>query len=171
MKHTRVKDVVYFFCSKMDPDTDVVSLNTMQKLCYYAQGFSLAIFGEPLFQEVIYISGNGPYCEEVFQLFQKDQEAKSNNLDQYNKIISSDISCNYNLYAFLSKKEVNMLNEVWKVYGQFSGWKIRDLIWNDPCCEKYFHERRLDDMLKPAIISHEDMKKYFKTLVKEVSNG
>ena len=44
------------------------SMTTMklQKLCYYAQAWSLAWDGKPLFKEDFQAWANGPVCQEVF---------------------------------------------------------------------------------------------------------
>ncbi len=44
-------DVADYFLSRCDEDSgDAISNLKLQKLVYYAQGFSLALLGEPLFQ-------------------------------------------------------------------------------------------------------------------------
>lgn len=47
-------DAADYFLSKIDEDAgDVITNLKLQKLVYYAQGFSLALCGRPLFAERI----------------------------------------------------------------------------------------------------------------------
>ena len=50
MAHLSCYDVAEYFLSKTDEEAgDVISNLKLQKLVYYAQGFSLAVNDEPLF--------------------------------------------------------------------------------------------------------------------------
>ncbi|MCL2803658.1 MAG: Panacea domain-containing protein [Micrococcales bacterium] len=47
-----------------------MSTTKLHKLCYYAQGHSLAWDGEPLFHEELQAWSNGPVCAELFHRHQ-----------------------------------------------------------------------------------------------------
>ena len=56
-------DAADYFLSKIDEDAgDVITNLKLQKLVYYAQGFSLALCGRPLFAERIEAWQHGPVC-------------------------------------------------------------------------------------------------------------
>jgi uncharacterized phage-associated protein len=60
---TSVLDVAWYFVKKGNGDNSITQLK-LQKLCYYAQGFHLAIFGVRLFVEDIEAWDYGPVvCE------------------------------------------------------------------------------------------------------------
>jgi uncharacterized phage-associated protein len=50
----QARDVARYFLAKSEPEAgDTISNLKLQKLCYYAQGFHLAVFGEALFGDRI----------------------------------------------------------------------------------------------------------------------
>jgi uncharacterized phage-associated protein len=60
-------DVAWYFVQKGGGDPSITQLK-LQKLCYYAQGFYLAVFGEPLFSESIEAWDYGPLVVELRQI-------------------------------------------------------------------------------------------------------
>jgi len=58
-----VFDVAKYFLDKLGP----MSTWKLQKLCYYAQAWTLAWDEKPLFQEDFQAWSNGPVCPELFQ--------------------------------------------------------------------------------------------------------
>ena len=120
---------------------DSISNLKLQKLLYYIQGFSLAIYGKPMFKEDIVAWEYGPVVKEVYYKF--------------NKFGSDAIKIPENNIE-LTKNEKSLIIDVWKVYGQFSAWKLRDMTHNEiPWKETKRNE----------IISHAVLKSFFKTLV------
>jgi uncharacterized phage-associated protein len=133
-------DVANYFLSKADEEAgDLISNLKLQKLLYYAQGFSLALYGEPLFTESIWAWKHGPVVLEVYHHFKEYGDAA---LPRPQKT-----------KAF-SKKVQALLNDVYKVYGQFSAWKLRNLTHREPPWA---------DTIQSSIISHASLKAYFKT--------
>ena len=70
-----VYDVANFFVDiqRDQPDSDM-TLEKLQMLVYYAQGFSLAILGHPLFSEELFACECGPACPELCQSTQEVAE-------------------------------------------------------------------------------------------------
>ena len=56
-------DVARYYLNSLG---DITTMK-LQKLCYYAQAWSLAWDGEPLFNEDFQAWANGPVCPELFQ--------------------------------------------------------------------------------------------------------
>ena len=105
----KAKDVAEYFLFKSEPEEeDYISNLKLQKLLYYAQGFNLAINGEPLFMEPIEAWTHGPVVKALYHEY-KDYGAQNINrpekidLDEYDEEAKA------------------LLDEVWEVYGQYSG--------------------------------------------------
>ena len=58
-----VFDVAKYFLNELGEMTTM----KLQKLCYYAQAWSLAWDGEPLFEENFQAWANGPVCPELYK--------------------------------------------------------------------------------------------------------
>jgi uncharacterized phage-associated protein len=141
-----VQDIANYFLTLNDPEAgDFISNLKLQKLCYYAQGFHLAIYGEPLFLENIEAWQHGPVIESLYHTY---------------KEFGSDaipVPENFDLSIF-SKEVRELLDEVYKVYGQFSAWKLRSLTHEEAPWKDAFERGA-------TTITHESMRDYFKTLV------
>lgn len=62
--------VADFFLLQMDRNAgDTISQLKLQKLCYYAQAWHLAVFGEPLFGEPIEAWAHGPVVPSLYSRF------------------------------------------------------------------------------------------------------
>jgi uncharacterized phage-associated protein len=139
-----VRDVARYFLALQDPEAgeDISNLK-LQKLCYYAQGFSLAMRGEPLFRDKIKKWEHGPVIPPLWHDY-KDFEGRS-----IPKVVDLDLD--------LYDSEVrNLLDEVYEVYGQFSGWRLREMTHSEP---PWVNAPR-DGEIKPS-----EMTAYFKTRI------
>ena len=137
-------DVANYFMSLTEDEAgDSITNLKMQKLVYYAQGFALAIFNAPLFSEDIEAWTYGPVVPELYHEFK-----------QYggNPIPRPDhFDC-----SMFSEEEKNLLDNVYSEYGQFSAWRLRDMTHNEPPWK---------NTQVGSVITHDEMKKYFSTLV------
>jgi uncharacterized phage-associated protein len=140
-------ELAKYFLSLTDEDSgDLISNLKLQKLVYYAQGFHLALYNEPLFQEDIVAWKHGPVVPELYHIY-KDYGADAIPLpnDFDGTIYTTQIA--------------EHLDEVYQVYGQFSAWKLRNMTHNEPTW---------NNTLTGNVISHSSMKEFFKTqLIKE----
>ena len=65
-------NVAKYFLLKSNPEIgDTISNLKLQKLLYLAQGFFLAIYGEPLFPEHIEAWTHGPVVPEIYRRFKR----------------------------------------------------------------------------------------------------
>ncbi len=136
-------DVANYFLAQTDEEAgDLMSNLKLQKLVYYAQGFSLAIFDKPLFDEQIEAWAHGPVVPD---LYHRCKEYGPNSIPRPEEI---DIS-------IYDEDICELLNEVYKVYGQFSAWKLRNMTHEEPPWKNNYPT--------PRLISHNEMKEYFKT--------
>jgi uncharacterized phage-associated protein len=138
-------DVARFFLTLSEPDAgDFLSNLKLQKLCYYAQGFHLAMFDEPLFPDSIVAWEHGPVVPEVYEKYRgHGGEAIP---------VPTDVD-----FGVLPERAQEMMREVWDTYGQFSAWKLRNLTHAEPPWKK---------TRRGSVISIELMKDYFRTQLK-----
>lgn len=141
-------DVASYFV-RLDEDNDDRSITNMklQKLAYYAQGFYLALYDEPLFNERIEAWIHGPVVPELYHTF-KDHG--------YNPIIlRTDDPWNK-----FNDKQREVIEEVYRTFGQYSAWRLRDMTHEEPPWmnhEGMYHEN------EGNLIPVEEMRDYFKT--------
>ena len=136
----RVAD--YFLTRVKEEEGDLISNLKLQKLLYYAQGFHLALFDDPLFPEPIEAWNHGPVVPEIYHRY---KEFGSNALPQPEDFDS----------ARYSGEVTGFLDEVYNVYGQFSAWKLRQMTHEEPPWKEAYAFR--------GVISLDSMKKFFKT--------
>lgn len=131
----------YFLLLVSEDEGDVISNLKLQKLLYYAQGFSLAIFDEPLFPEKVEAWIHGPVVPEAYHKYK----------------IYGRQSISYHGDADLSKFNEDakeLLDEVYEVYGQFSASMLRNFTHEEPPWK---------DTPAGEEITLDSMKKYFVT--------
>ncbi|HEJ4958444.1 TPA: SocA family protein [Pseudomonas aeruginosa] len=142
-------DVAKFFLAQSNEEAgDLVSNLKLQKLVYYAQGFHLAVYDEPLFTDSIEAWTHGPVVPNVYH--------------HYKQFGSGSIPApiDFNLEAF-SPEQVELLNEVQQIYGQYSAWRLREMTHEEaPWRNNYQAGAMIREI--PA----DDMRQFFKTLVK-----
>jgi len=139
-------DVADYFLSLTSLEAgDLISNMKIQKLVYYAQGFNLAIFSKPMFQEKIEAWTYGPVCPDLYHKYKKyDSNAipVSNNVD----------------FSKYNADTRDLLDEVYEIYGQYSAWKLMNLTHEEPPWR---------DTKPGETITHDAMETYFKTLLTE----
>lgn len=141
---SKAMSVAAYFIGAVNRDEgDVMTHLRLQKLLYYAQGFSLAILDRPLFEDEIQAWKHGPVVPSVYQAFQGIG---------YNPIEpSSTLS-----WDDLDDDEIELLGDVWAVYGRFSATSLADMTHNEPP----WKEAKLRE-----VIPHDAMRRFFVTLV------
>jgi uncharacterized phage-associated protein len=141
------RDVVDYFLSKTINDDDAKLTNLkLQKLIYYAQGFHLAIFNNELYQDEIEAWQHGPVCPTIYHDFKKFGS----------NIIPCD-ECEKDFSDIFNEDQIELLEEIYDVFGQFSAWKLRDMTHEEPTW--------MNNKDSASKISLEEMKEYFKTRV------
>jgi uncharacterized phage-associated protein len=137
-------DIAKYFLAQTNEDAgDLISNLKLQKLLYYAQGFNLALYDEPLFPESIEAWTHGPVVPEVYH--------------EYKDFGSSAIPMPSDVdFSKYDEQTIDLLNEVYSVYGQFSAWKLRSMTHD----EEPWKNANVGD-----IITLKSMEKYFKTQI------
>ena len=110
----RAEDVARYFLVNQNTESGVLISNLkIQKLCYYAQGFALAILKRPLFMEDIERWPHGPV---VPPLWRKYHSYRSD------PIPIPEEPLDLNLYDMAT---INLLNRVNQLYGSYSALELR----------------------------------------------
>jgi len=137
-------DIADYFLTLPDEEVgDSISNLKLQKLVYYAQGFHLAIFDKPLFNETIEAWTHGPVIPDLYQKYK---------VNGYKPIERPD-KVDFNKY---SSDVQELLNDVWNVYGQYSAWRLRDLAHEEIPWQRAYKTNT-------KVIAHKMLREYFIT--------
>lgn len=116
----------------------------LQKLLYYQQGFHLAFFGTPLFEESVESWMYGPVVPSVY--------------DEYSKYGSASLPVTTQAIT-LTDDEERLFNEVFDAYREFSAIGLMNKTHSErPWIEAVPHDRG-------TVISQDSMKAYFLTQI------
>lgn len=135
----------YFLCLADNHEDDSISNLKLQKLVYYAQGFYLAVYEVPLFNESIVAWQHGPVVEDLYHAYKSFGRS------------SIPPSENFSVES-IPVQARELMDEVYEVYGQYSAWKLRNMTHEESPWLKA-------DASSQGVISHDSMKEFFKTLV------
>ena len=92
---------------------DGISNLKLQKLLYYAQGCTLALTGNSLFDDEIMAWKHGPVVESIYHKY-KSFESGAITPEEFDvNSVNSEIT--------------GILEEVYQNFGQFSAWKLRNM--------------------------------------------
>ena len=112
---TSVHEVAKYFLTLGDEEAgDFLSNLKLQKLCYYSQGFHLALFGKPLFYDRIEAWQHGPVVPDLYHLYKVHGSG------------AIPMPHGFDITA-IDEPVRGLLNEVYNTYGQFSAWKLRNM--------------------------------------------
>lgn len=142
-------EIANFFLATADVHDATIDPLKLQKLLYYAQGFSLAIRGEALFEDEFEAWPHGPVVPSVYHHFKRFGRGAIDPPDEtefdWDQIDDEEVE--------------DLLDEVWEEFGQYSGWALRDMTHAEPPWKK--GHQRVDQR-----ISRRSMATYFKARVK-----
>lgn len=111
----KASTVARYFLSLTDEEAgDTISNLKLQKLLYYAQGFHLAVVGEPLFGERVEAWTHGPVVPDVYHLYKHMGSSAIERPEEFDP-------------GEVDEQARSILDEVYDVYGQYSAWKLREM--------------------------------------------
>ena len=140
------QDVADYFLAKVDEEQgDTLTNLKLQKLLYYAQGFCLAIYEEPLFNDEIEAWTYGPVVPAIYH---KYSECGTGSLPKPTTFDESKFSA----------EAGELLNEIQEVFGQFSAWKLANMTHEEPPWR---------NTPVGTVISHDALRDHFKTQLAE----
>lgn len=138
-------DVANYFLTLNDEEVgELISNLKLQKLVYYAQGFHLAIADEPLFIDTIEAWAHGPVVPALYHEYKEYGAGVIPIPDDFDP-------------ETINSETRSLLDEVYNVFGQFSGWKLRNMTHDEPPWKEAYAGDK--------VISKKSMKKYFLTMV------
>lgn len=132
-------------------DTDrgeVVTNLKLQKLLYYVQGFHLAFFGEPLFDDRIEAWTYGPVVPAIYHKYKMQGRS------------GIEVNPEEDVENHLSPEQNDMLQQVLAEYGKFSAVRLMEMTHTEKPWMDAYGKANLE-------ISVETMKNYFDKLVDE----
>jgi uncharacterized phage-associated protein len=132
----------YFLCLQDEDAEDYVSNLKLQKLCYYGQGFYLALNNSRLFNNDILAWQHGPVIEDLYRKYKEFGSKKLPVSDGF--FIES-----------LTRDIRDLLEEIYQKYGQYSAWRLRDMTHSESPWLNAVHSNS-------NIISDKDMISFFK---------
>lgn len=140
---TCMKAAEYFLSLQTEDAGDAISNMKLQKLLYYAQGFSLAILGKPLFNEDFEAWEYGPVIRKIYEEYRSYGD----------KALPKPENFTFDPY---SEEEKKLFDEIYDAFGQYSAWALSEMThqtapWRNAA--------------RNGIISKESMKDYFLTQV------
>jgi uncharacterized phage-associated protein len=111
---TKVLLVADYFLSLSTPGSKKAITNLkLQKLIYYAQGFHLALFGKPMFNDRIEAWIHGPVSPTVYRHY-----------SHYNYNDISSVNNKIELINTLSNHDKQIIELVWELFGTFTGKEL-----------------------------------------------
>lgn len=141
-----VYDVANFFLSiqRDDEEKDITPMK-LQKLVYFAQGYSLALLDHPLFPEQMEAWRHGPVCPALYQKYRPCGG---------NVIQAADTT---DTRAAFTQSEFELLMDVYNQYGQYSASALRNMSHETAPWRAVFSPDAKN------VITFDAMKEYFKT--------
>lgn len=136
----------FLYLDSQQEDGDGISNLKLQKLVYYAQGFSLALLERPLFNSEIQAWTHGPVVPELYH--------------EYKEFGRNPIALNLSKFVpedVFNQEELDLIKEVHSVFGRFSAWSLRNMTHEEEPWQN--HERSAD------CIPVDELKEYFDTRV------
>ena len=143
---TSAHDVATYFVGRATEDGSLITHLKLQKLCYYAQGYSLALMNEPMFSEPIEAWEHGPVVRALY--------------DDYKKYRRSPIP------AAAAPPEIEpwrtkILDMVHRRFGWMSAWELR----NRTHAEVPWREAWNSEDPNPELSNH-SMKAFFRSTLR-----
>lgn len=125
MAHSALTVAKYFLSIPDEDAGELVSNLKLQKLLYYAQGHAVAANGlkNPLFHDKIYAWKHGPVVKSVYDSYAGHMAGALPREDKAPHL-PTDVR--------------EFLNEIYRVYGRFSAWALRDMTHKEPPWVKNF---------------------------------
>ena len=149
MAHSALSVAKYFLAIPDEDSGELVSNLKLQKLLYYAQGFHVALLGinQPLFNDTVYAWKHGPVIKSVYNHYSKygPQALPSEKVP-----------------AVFSQSTIQLLDEVYRVFGRYSAWALREMTHREDPWQKNFDPDR-----KNVEIPLKDLRTFFLKHVKK----
>jgi len=146
------KLIAKYFIYKSNEGKLGITNKKLQKLLYYSQGWSLVLYGKPMFKEDLEAWVHGPAVREIYKEYKKYGFFRIKE-----KISDKEISK-------ISAKDKTLLQDVWRVYGKYDANFLERLSHQEA---PWINARNgLEGYaISSNIISLEELNKYFSSLL------
>lgn len=143
--------VADFFLLHLDINAgDSITNLKMQKLCYYAQAWSLALRDRPMFDCVIRAWAHGPAIPELYHRFKHYGWGCIDPHDLRSEPLN-----------VLSTEDVDHLEAIWLRYGNLSGKDLERLTHSESPWRDAYGDTPIGEKCT-AEISHDSMKNFYR---------
>lgn len=116
---------------------DVLTNLKIQKLLYYIQGFHLAFFDTPIFDDKIVAWRYGPVVKEVYQKLRNYNDSAVELDNEKIKTFSA------------TKEQKDLISSIFEQIGQYSAWKLVEMTHSeDPWKNAALNQEILQSELK-----------------------
>lgn len=160
-KRYRASEVARYFLAKQDVDAgDTISNLKLQKLCYYAQGLSMAARSEPLFDDDLEAWLHGPVVPSVYRDY---RHYGSNALPPV-----TDLD-----FEAFDEADRMILDDVHSYYGQYSAWRLRQMTHEETPWREAYEADQNHKITLEALKAHFDgeVDDAYRTKYDEISRG
>ena len=139
MKFYSASQIAHYFLAKADIDVgELISNLKLQKLCYYAQGLTLGVRKQALFDEKIEAWLHGPVIPSLYAEYKAYKGAA----------IPSPTQLDLSAYGSADRK---LLDDVFEFYGQYSAWRLRELTHLESPWKNAYAEGQNNEISKQAM--------------------
>jgi len=141
----RTLDIANKILAKGTECEDFISNMKLQKLLYYMQGFYLAYFDKPMFEESIEAWMYGPVVPSMYEAYKENG--------------NKGIEYNGEVILLKTPKEESLFNEVFRIYSKYSATGLMEMTHNET-------PWKITKTGVGSVISPEILKQYFKKRIK-----
>lgn len=155
MAPTTASQVARYLICKAHERGDAITNLKLQKLLYYAQGWYLALYDEPLFDDRLEAWVHGAVQPQVYSL--------------YKQFLWEPISASVTCPKFADKEVSSHIDKVLGHYGRYSARDLERMIHRESPWQKA-RGHIPEDKPSKAVIKHQDMKEYFREIGRKNRN-
>lgn len=138
-----------------NPEENLTNLK-LQKILYYLQGYYLAIYDEPLFEDEIEAWKYGPVVNDVYHSYKVYGD---------NSIIIPDFDFNFD---YINNAQKQFINKVYSYFRQFSAIKLMELTHSEfPWISTFGREAIMSKGSLKDFFEQSELKNSFKVLDKK----
>lgn len=137
-----IEEVARYFLAKQAPEEgDLISHLKLQKLCYYAQGLSLATRGVPLFKNELEAWLHGPVVPDLYQQYKQYGDGAIPTPEDVD-------------VAAFAQEDRMILDDVYNYYGQFSAWRLRQMTHSEAPWKDAFERDMNNEISLESLSAH-----------------
>lgn len=162
MESKRINAVANEFLSI--PNNDI-SLLKLLKLCYFAQGFSLAILDRTIFDDPIEAWQYGPVVPALYHEFKHFDSKKITEKSRFT-YLNDHYQLKSETPILENKDEKKIIQIVWNMYGKYSANDLVDITHKEGTPWSYTFVPRANKVIPIELI-----KDYYKTLTQLMKKG